>query len=98
VSDPGSQLLAPGALVRCRPQDPNRHHRAPRYVQGHVGEVVEYRGSQPLPDEVVASRGATRLMVPVYGVRFVAAELWGGGDHSVTLDLWSSYLEPETNP
>jgi nitrile hydratase len=67
-------------------------------VQDHVGEVVEVCGFYPLPDEVVASRGATRLMVPVYGVRFAASELWGAGDHSVTVDLWESYLEPETNP
>jgi nitrile hydratase len=67
-------------------------------VQGHVGEVVEVCGSYALPDEAVASQGATRLMVPVYGVRFAASELWGAGDHSVTVDLWESYLEPEANP
>ena len=38
---PAPRLLAPGTRVRCRPQDPNRHNRAPRYVQDHVGEVLE---------------------------------------------------------
>jgi hypothetical protein len=98
MSDSTAGLLAPGARVRCRPQDPNRHNRAPRYVQGHIGAVVEACGSYALPDEVVASRGAVRLMVPVYTVAFTSSELWGEGDHSVTVDLWASYLEPEANP
>ena len=31
---------------------------------------------------------------PVYAVRFAAAELFGEGDHTVTIDLWESYLQP----
>ena len=31
---------------------------------------------------------------PVYTVRFAAAELFGEGDHTVTIDLWESYLRP----
>jgi len=30
----------------------------------------------------------------VYAVRFPAAELFGAGDHQVTLALWESYLRP----
>jgi Nitrile hydratase beta subunit len=93
-----SAALRVGERVRCRPQDPDRHNRAPRYVQRHVGAVVEVCGSFALPDELVASRGAVRRMEPVYTVRFTASELWGAGDHAVTVDLWASYLEPETNP
>jgi hypothetical protein len=29
----------------------------------------------------------------VYAVRFDAGELWGGGAHTVTIELWRSYLE-----
>jgi len=30
----------------------------------------------------------------VYAVRFGAADLFGAGDHQVTLALWESYLHP----
>jgi nitrile hydratase len=84
--------FAAGARVRARSADPDGHTRLPRYVRGHVGEVVGVRGSWALPDLVV--RGITRHE-PVYAVRFAAAELWGRGSHSVTLDLWESYLEED---
>jgi nitrile hydratase len=66
-------------------------------VQGRVGEVVELRRSQPLPGESLGGGGPAEL-TPVYAVRFAAAELWGAGDHSVTLDLWEHYLEEAGNP
>ena len=28
-----------------------------------------------------------------YAVRFSAADLWGSGDHTVTVDLWESYFD-----
>jgi nitrile hydratase len=31
--------------------------------------------------------------VPFYGVRFLARDLFGEGQHSVTVDLWETYLE-----
>jgi nitrile hydratase len=31
----------------------------------------------------------------VYAVRFPAAELWGEGAHTITVDLWESYLLEE---
>jgi hypothetical protein len=84
--------FGPGSLVRARCADLDGHTRLPRYVRGHVGEVVRVRGSWPLPDLVV--RGISQPE-PVYAVRFRAAELWGSGSHSVIIDLWESYLEPE---
>ena len=84
--------FAAGARVRARSADPDGHTRLPRYVRGHVGEVLGVRGSWALPDLVV--RGVTHPE-PVYAVRFAAAELWGSGSHSVTLDLWESYLEED---
>ena len=82
--------FSPGARVRARPVDPDGHTRVPRYIRGHVGDVIGIRGAWPLPDLVV--RGITRCE-PVYAVRFPAAALWAEGAHSVTLDLWESYLE-----
>ena len=55
-----------------------------------VGEVVAVRATWALPDQAV--RGVSRPE-PVYTVRFAADELWGAGSHSVTLDLWESYVE-----
>jgi nitrile hydratase len=82
--------FATGDRVRARTADPDGHTRLPRYICGHVGEVVAVRATWALPDQAV--RGIARPE-PVYAVRFGAAELWGSGSHSVTLDLWESYVE-----
>ncbi len=82
--------FAAGDRVRARSADPDGHTRLPRYIRGHVGEVVGVRATWALPDQMV--RGITRPE-PVYAVRFEADELWGSGSHSVTLDLWESYVE-----
>jgi nitrile hydratase len=83
-------VIAVGTRVRARNIDPDGHTRLPRYVRGHTGEVVAVLGEWALPDDSV--RGETRPE-PCYAVRFPATELWGSGDHSVTVDLWESYLE-----
>jgi nitrile hydratase len=54
--------------------------------------VVELEGRYPLPDD--RSRGLPAPPEAVYAVRFSAAELFGAGDHQVTLALWDSYLRP----
>ncbi len=82
--------FAAGDRVRARSADPDGHTRLPRSIRGHVGEVVGVRATWALPDQMV--RGITRPE-PVYAVRFEADELWGSGSHSVTLDLWASYVE-----
>lgn len=82
--------FAAESRVRARSTDPDGHTRLPRYVRGHTGEVIAVRGDWALPD--LAVRGVRRPE-PVYAVRFAAAELWGSGSHTVTLDLWESYLE-----
>jgi nitrile hydratase len=83
--------LAVGTRVRARAGDPNHHTRLPRYVRGHTGEVVAVLADWALPDD--SARGVTRPPETCYAVRFDAAELWGSGDHTVTVDLWESYLE-----
>lgn len=83
----------PGDRVRVRLHDPPGHTRAPRYVRGRTGVVVERHGTHPLPDAVVTGADPS-LRLPVYAVRFNADDLWGSGDHGVTVNLWSAYLEP----
>jgi hypothetical protein len=64
--------------------------RLPRYVRGQAGDVVARLGDWVLPDASVAGLATTE---PCYAVRFAAADLFGSGDHTVTVDLWESYLE-----
>jgi len=81
-----------GERVRARADDPRGHCRLPRYVRGHVGTVVAHHGVSVVPD-----RGATTHPgdpETVYAVCFDAQELWGVSDHTVTIELWQSYLEP----
>lgn len=84
--------FAPGDRVLVRSGDPAGHTRAPRYVRGHRGTVVERHGSHPLPDAVVAGAEPAAAQ-PVYAVQFAAAELWGEGTHTVTVNLWERYLD-----
>jgi hypothetical protein len=85
--------FAPGDRVLVRTDDPAGHTRAPRYVRGHRGTVVEHHGDHPRPDAVVDGAEPAAVAQPVYAVRFTAAELWGEGAHSVTVNLWERYLE-----
>jgi hypothetical protein len=85
--------FVPGDRVTTRPGDPDHHTRLPRYARGQIGEVVEVQGVWPLPDDRAQGRPAPRVE-PVYTVRFAARDLWGAGEHEVTVDLWQSYLEP----
>jgi Nitrile hydratase beta subunit, C-terminal len=79
-----------GARVRARAGDPDHHTRVPRYVRGQAGEIVAWLGDWPLPD---ASVSGMRELQACYAVRFAAFDLFGSGDHTVTVDLWESYLE-----
>ena len=84
--------FAPGTRVRARVLDPDHHTRLPGYVRGQLGEIVEAEGVCPLPDD--RARGIVPPRVEtVYAVRFPAAALWGTETHTVTVDLWESYLE-----
>ena len=87
-----SGTLAPGDRVRTRAADPAHHTRLPGYARGALGTVVGRQGSFPLADD--RARGRAAEPEPVYAVRFAARELFGEGEHSVTVDLWQSYLTP----
>jgi nitrile hydratase len=81
----------PGDRVRASRADPPHHHRVPRYVRGAVGTVVEQQGRHPVPDD--RARGLDGEPQMVYAVRFAARELFGHGEHAVTVDIWQRYLE-----
>jgi nitrile hydratase len=88
-----TELFGPGDRVRTSQIDPPHHTRLPRYARGAAGTVVELQGSYPLPDR--RSRQLPAEPEPVYAVRFAARDLFGEGDHTVTIDLWQSYLSPD---
>ncbi|GLZ29058.1 hypothetical protein Lesp02_12480 [Lentzea sp. NBRC 105346] len=84
--------FSPGDRVRTRHTDPPHHTRLPRYARGAAGTVLHDEGEHPLADD--RSRGMHPVPQPVYAVRFEARELFGAGEHTVTLSLWEDYLEP----
>ena len=83
--------FSPGDRVRTSRVDPPHHSRLPRYARGAVGTVVEPQGRHPLAD--LRAQGLPAEPEPVYTVRFAARDLFGDGDHSVTVDVWESRLE-----
>lgn len=84
-----------GEAVRARNINPTGHTRLPRYVRGHVGEVVRHHGAHVFPDTNAHAQGEQPQHL--YQVRFSARELWGEdapARDAVFLDLWEPYLEP----
>ena len=92
MTEPGFGI---GDRVRTRAVDPPHHTRLPRYARGQVGEIVADLGRWPIADES-AEGVPDPAEEPVYQVRFAARDLWGAGDHHVTIDLWQSYPAPAT--
>ncbi|MGE0237716.1 MAG: nitrile hydratase subunit beta [Parvibaculaceae bacterium] len=87
--------FAPGDKVRTRNIHPETHTRLPRYLRGHVGEVVLLHGTHVFPDTNAHGRGEAPQ--PLYTVRFQAHDIWGAARHprdAVSADLWESYLDP----
>ena len=78
--------------MRTSRADPPHHTRVPRYARGAVGTVIGLEGHHPLPDD--RSRGRSSNPEPVYMVGFAARELFGEGEHLVTVDVWESRLSP----
>jgi len=83
--------FSPGDAVRTARADPPHHSRLPRYARGAVGTVVECGGLHPLAD--LRAQGLPAEAEPVWTVRFPARELFGQGEHFVTVDVWESRLE-----
>jgi nitrile hydratase len=81
--------------VRTRNIHPVTHTRLPRYLRGHVGEIVHLHGTHVFPDSNAHRKGEAPQ--PLYTVRFSARDIWGEARHprdTVSADLWESYLEP----
>jgi hypothetical protein len=87
-----AERFSAGDRVQTTRADPPHHTRLPRYARGATGTVVEWQGRYPLPD--LRARCLPAEPEPVYAVAFAARELFGEGDHTVTVDLWESYLRP----
>ena len=68
------------------------HTRAPTYVQGASGTVVDHYGTHIYPDQNAMGQ---RVGEHLYCVRFEGTELWGSesSSQSVYADLWEPYLE-----
>ncbi len=84
-----------GEKVRARNMHPKTHTRLPRYVRGHVGEVVRIVGCHVFPDS--NARGAGEDPHWLYTVRFDGRELWGADSDPtvrVSVEAWEPYLEP----
>ena len=88
-----SERYGPGARVRTSTVDPEHHTRLPHYARGKRGTVVWSEGAHPKPDD--RARGLATTPQAVYAVRFTAQELFGHGDHTVTLSLWEDYLSDD---
>jgi nitrile hydratase len=91
ISTPAA--FAIGQKIRVKIMNPKTHTRAPRYVRGHVGEVVKIHGAHVFPDSNACGLGENPQWL--YTLRFTAKELWNhANDDTVMLDLWEPYLEP----
>jgi nitrile hydratase len=81
-----------GDRVRTCNMHPKGHTRLPRYLRGHVGEIVTVHGCHVFPDSNAAGQGEDPRWL--YSVRFSAAEIWGhGAKDMIHADLWEPYLE-----
>lgn len=89
-------LFKIGDRVRAKNIHPKTHTRLPRYVRGHVGEVVLMHGCHVFPDAVALSM-ADENPQWLYTVRFDGRELWGADADptvKVSVDAFEPYLDP----
>lgn len=82
-----------GDQITTKNIHPTHHTRLPRYLRGHIGEVVIVHGAHVFPDFSAHDKGENPQWL--YTVRFKATELWGEdknpNDH-VHADLWEPYF------
>jgi nitrile hydratase subunit beta len=89
-------LFKTGDRVRTRNIHPKTHTRLPRYVRGHVGEVVLVHGCHVFPDAVALAMDNENPQW-LYTVRFDGCELWGAEADptiKISVDAFEPYLEP----
>ena len=92
---PAPERFNVGDKVRAKNMHPRTHTRLPRYVRGHVGEVVRISGCHVFPDSNAIGRGEDPHWL--YTVRFDGRELWGENSDptvKVSVEAWEPYLEP----
>jgi nitrile hydratase subunit beta len=81
-----------GDRVRALHMNPSHHTRLPRYLRGHVGEIIAWHGAHVFPDSNAQGLGEDPR--PLYTVRFAAAGVWGRPTRDmIHADLWEPYLE-----
>jgi nitrile hydratase len=88
-------LFKVGDRVRARNIHPKTHTRIPRYVRGHVGEIILVHGCHVFPDTVALDL-ADENPQWLYNVRFQGSDLWGADSDptlTVSLDLFEPYLD-----
>jgi nitrile hydratase subunit beta len=87
--------FALGDRVRTARHMHSGHTRLPRYLRDQVGEIVLHHGAHVFPDVRFMMEGDAPQHL--YAVRFEGRDIWGDAaepGHSVTADLWESYLAP----
>jgi nitrile hydratase len=92
---PSPARFAVGDRVLARNLNPPTHTRLPRYVRGHVGEIVAVHGCHVFPDAHAHGGGEDPQWL--YTVRFDGRELWGDDADptvAVSVDAFEPYLEP----
>lgn len=88
---PGPQKFQVGDRVRTRNIHPVGHTRLPRYLRGHVGEIVHVHGAHVFPDANAHGKGEDPQWL--YTVGFTAGEVWGNASRDrIHADLWEPYL------
>lgn len=93
AAGPAPRFRAGDAIITLNTH-PAGHTRLPRYARARRGSIDRYYGNHVFAD--AHAHGAGEQPLPLYCVRFEAAELWGpsaDGRGAVYLDLWESYLE-----
>lgn len=71
------------------------HMRLPGYIMGKRGKIIMYHKAHVFPDSNAHFKGESPEHL--YGVEFVADDLWGASYpnklDTVSLDLWEPYME-----
>lgn len=83
-----------GQTVWVRNFNPKSHTRAPRYIRGRQGVVVNHHDAHVFADQ--HAKTGEQVPMHLYCVRFAAEEVWGTEDAesrvALYLDLFESYL------
>jgi len=87
------QRFKVGDKVRVRTEHISGHVRAPGYVRGKTGVVVDISPAYPFPD--AHAHGVKAEDEPTYDVRFSAEDLWpnSADPAQVHVGVFESYLE-----